>query len=189
MQQHLIFEGAELAGKSWIMSQVYSYLEKKDNESGFVLDGCHWFNCDIGVYGTKYGKDVVDGYINIFKTLNKKNIIVEKFYLSDKIYNNIHRGAKIDYKKEEATLKRLNFKIIFIKFPEDEKVLKKRINDRLNIYPHYKKILQKPGWYIEQQRKYSTEMNKTSLPVLEIETTKLPDDKYLKEIINWINKI
>jgi hypothetical protein len=30
---HLIFEGAELAGKSWLMSRVYDYLERKDNKN------------------------------------------------------------------------------------------------------------------------------------------------------------
>ena len=65
MAHHLIFEGAELAGKSWIMSQVYNHLQAKYNESKFIMDGCHWFNCDIGIYGTKYGNDVIKNYINI----------------------------------------------------------------------------------------------------------------------------
>ena len=50
---HLIFEGAELSGKSWLISQVYNYLEPKYNQSDFILDGCNWFNCDVGIYGTK----------------------------------------------------------------------------------------------------------------------------------------
>ena len=41
MIHHLIFEGAELSGKSWIMSQIYNYLEPKYNQSKDILDGCH----------------------------------------------------------------------------------------------------------------------------------------------------
>jgi len=29
MKHHLIFEGAELAGKTWLMSQIYNYLQPK----------------------------------------------------------------------------------------------------------------------------------------------------------------
>jgi len=186
---HLIFEGAELAGKSWLMSQIYNYLEPKYNKTGYLLDGCHWFNCDVGVYGTEHGKPVIKSYLKIFAELKESNLLVEKFYLSDLIYNRLHRGKEINYKKIEQQLKKLNFKIILITFPPDKKLIQARIDDRLKLYPHYKKILHKPEWYIEQQAEYLKEIKKTSLPYLIIETKKLPDNSLNNKILKWISKI
>jgi len=53
------------------------------------MDGCHWFNADNGVFGTKNSFKVIDGYLQIFKALENSNLIVEKFFLADKIYHNL----------------------------------------------------------------------------------------------------
>jgi len=186
MAHHLIFEGAELAGKSWLMSQIYEYLENKFGNSSDILNGCHWFNADIGVYGTEHGKNVIKNYINIFEEIRKKNIIVEKLFISDLVYNELYRNKKINYLNEIKRLGKNNFKIVFVKFPEDEKVLEKRIEDRLNIYPHYRKILKKPNWYIGQQRLYKEKLIESGLDFLEIETKILPDQSIVKKTIDWM---
>lgn len=188
MTHHLIFEGAELAGKSWLMSQVYDRLELKYNQNKVILDGCHWFNCDVGVYGTKHGKPVIKNYLNIFKELKNKNLLVEKFHLSDVVYNRLHRQKEINYKEFEKKLKVLNFKIILITFPENKKILEARIKDRLNLYPHYEKILRSPEWYIGQQKEYLKEIKRIGLPYLIIKTNKLPDDKLTLKILKWIKE-
>lgn len=188
MNHHIIFEGAELSGKSWIMSQIYNHLEPKYNESGKILDGCHWFNCDVGVFGTKYGKDVVNDYLKIFKTLSNKNLIVEKLHIADKIYNKIHRNKNTDYEDVEDVLQKLDFKIVLITFPEDVEIIKNRIKDRLNIYPHYERVLQKPEWYISQQREYLSEIKKSKLSYLIVETNHLPDETKVSEILEWIDE-
>lgn len=185
---HLIFEGAELAGKSWLMSQVYEYLEPKYNRNKNVLDGCHWFNCDIGIYGTEKGAPVINHYLKIFEELADKNLIIEKLHLSDIVYNRLHRKIEVDYQKTEKRLHDLNFKIILCTFPEDKKLLEKRIKDRLNLYPHYEAILQKSEWYIEQQHEYIKEIEKTKLPYLIVEANILPDMNLLKKILNWIGE-
>lgn len=77
LNHHIIFEGAELAGKSWLMSQIYNYLEPKYNSGGYLLDGCHWFNCDVGVYGTKHGRPIIKSYLKIFKELKNSNLLIE----------------------------------------------------------------------------------------------------------------
>ena len=82
----LIFEGAELVGKSFVMSQIYDYLEQKYNTQPKILDGCHWFNCDVGIFGTPYGKPVIDRYIQLLEVLADKNVLFEKFHLTDKVY-------------------------------------------------------------------------------------------------------
>lgn len=186
MAHHLIFEGAELSGKSWLMSQIYDHLEPKYNQNKKVLDGCHWFNCDVGVYGTPLGKPVIKNYLNIFQALRDKNILVEKLHLSDIVYNRLHNKTEVYYNSAEKTLTKLNFKIILVTFPNDREILKQRIKDRLNLYPHYERILQNPDWYIRQQKEYLAEIKNSSLPYLVIETDKLPDEKPVKKILEWI---
>jgi len=188
MPHHLIFEGAELAGKSWLMSQVYDYLEPKYNQNKVTLDGCHWFNSDVGVYGTEIGQKVIGHYLKIFNELKDKNLMVEKLHISDIVYNRLHRRAEVDYKLIENELKKLDFKIIFIKFPEDSGAIKKRIQDRLNIYPHYERILREPGWYLDQQREYEKEIKKSQLLSLIIETKQLPDYSLAEKILKWIGE-
>lgn len=184
----IIFEGAELAGKSWLMSQVYDHLEPKYNQNGLLLNGCHWFNSDVGVYGSEHGLPIINHYIKIFKELRERNILVEKLHISDIVYNRLHRKTEIDYFKEEQSLHELNFKMILITFPEDEKLIEKRIRDRLNLYPHYERILQNPGWYIAQQREYKKELEKTLIPHLVIETNQLPDQSLVDKILTWIGE-
>ncbi len=188
MKHHLIFEGAELAGKSWLMSQIYDNLEPKYNNKKKLLDGCHWFNSDVGVYGTKHGKIIINNYLNIFDELKNKNLIVEKLYISDIVYNRLHRKKEINYKNIENKLKKLNFKIILITFPDNKKILKQRIQDRLNLYPHYERILHNPEWYINQQKEYLKELEKSKLKSLIIKTNQLPDKFLVNKILNWIGE-
>ncbi|MCX6800149.1 MAG: hypothetical protein NT091_03315 [Candidatus Falkowbacteria bacterium] len=170
------------------MSQIYNRLEPKYNQSGFVLDGCHWFNCDVGVFGTAHGKAIIKNYTNIFEELKESNLLVEKFHLSDTIYNKLHRNAIVNHSKIEEKLLDLNFKIILVTFPEDINILKARIVDRLNLYPHYKNILNTPEWYIAQQQEYISQIQKSCLPYLIINTNQLPDDNLVKKILDWIGE-
>lgn len=186
---HLIFEGAELAGKSWLMSQIYDRLEPKYNQSGYLLDGCHWFNCDVGIYGTKHGQPIIKSYLKIFAELKNNHLLVEKFYLSDLVYNRLHRQQEINYKNIEQQLKKLGFKIILITLPPDKKIIQARIADRLKLYPHYERILRQPEWYIKQQEEYLKEIKKTGLPYLIIKTEKLPDNNLTKQILKWLKEI
>ncbi len=186
MNHHLIFEGAELSGKSWIMSQVYEYLEEKNNTSQDVMNGCHWFNCDNAVFGSEKGKFVIEQYLNIFTELKERNLILEKFHISDVVYNRMYNNKEINYKTLENELKLLNFKIVFIKFPEKTEVLEKRIEDRLNLYPHYRRILKTSEWYISQQQEYEKEIKRSILDSITIETDKLPDLDVIEKIKNWV---
>ncbi len=185
---HLIFEGADLAGKSWLMSQIYDHLESKYNKSGYLLDGCHWFNCDVGIFGTKHGKPIIKSYLKIFSELKNKNLLIEKFHLSDIIYNRLHNNNEINYQDVEKQLQLLNFKIILITLPEDKKIINKRIKDRLNLYQHYERILRNPDWYIKQQKEYLKEIKKINLPYLIINTNNLPDNNLVKQILTWLEE-
>jgi hypothetical protein len=188
MLHHLIFEGAELSGKSWVMSEVYNKLEPKYNQSGYILDGCHWFNCDLGFYGTDYGKKAIKNYLRIFNDLKDRNLLVEKLFLSDIVYNRLHRHKKIHYGLEEKKLLALDFKIILVTFPENEELLEQRLADRLNLYPHYQRIAKEPAWYIKQQREYLREVKKTKLPYLILPAENLPDNNLPDKILEWIGE-
>ena len=72
--------------------------------------------------------------------------------------------------------------------PENENIIKQRIRDRLNLYPHYESILHKPDWYIKQQREYEKELAKDKLPYLIIETDILPDNGLLDKVLKWIGE-
>lgn len=185
---HLIFEGAELAGKSWLMSQIYDHLEAKYNKNKVVLDGCHWFNCDVGVYGTKHGKPIIQNYCKILEELKNKNLLLEKFYISDIVYNRLHRGKEVKYGAVEKFLLKNDFKIVLCAFEENEKLLKKRIKDRLSLYPHYERILREPSWYIKQQKEYLKEIQKAKLPCLVIRGGKFPDFKLVDNILSWVGE-
>lgn len=188
MIHHLIFEGAELSGKSWLLSQVYDYLEPKYNQNKVALDGCHWFNCDVGIYGTEHGQKVIEHYLDIFTVLKEKNLLIEKLHLSDIVNNRLHNQKEVDYREVEDRLLALDFKIILVTFPEDEKLLAARIKDRLNLYPHYERILREPSWYIREQQEYIEEIKKTKLPYLIIETKALPANGLVEQILQWIGE-
>ena len=57
-------------------------LEKKYSSPKKILDGCHWINCDIGVYGgpTKQSKFLINEYINILRGLKNKNVIFDSLH-------------------------------------------------------------------------------------------------------------
>ncbi len=188
MTHHIIFEGAELSGKSWIMSQIYDFLESKYHESDSLLDGCYWFNCDVGVFGTDKGKAVIKNYVSIFKTLQEKNIIVEKFHLADKIYSRLYRQKRVGYRLLEKRLQKLNFKIVLVVFPEDENIIRQRLEDRIKLYPHYRRIAKEPSFYIAQQKLYLKKIKRSKLPYLIIEADELPSEKYREDILDWLGE-
>lgn len=188
MSHHIIFEGAELAGKSWIMSEVYKKMEQKYGEGKNTLNGCHWFNCDNGVFGGDNSDKVLKYYFKIFESLANKNLILEKYHLSDKIYQRMYRQKELNYDKLEKKLKRNNFRLVLIKFPEDKEKIKKRIQDRLNLYPHYRKILKSPEWYIKQQAEYQKEFEMSCLDKISLQTDILPDYDLVDKLNDWIYK-
>lgn len=187
---HLIFEGAELTGKSYVIAQVYNYLEKKysSKKYPYLLDGCLWINADIGLFGSQQGRILIKNYIALIKKLKNNNIIFEKFHLTDQVYSHLYRKKNTNYKKIEHELKLLNFKIIFLYIDSDVNLFKKRLVDRINLYPHYKRIKQKPIDYINQQKRYEFFLKKTTVPYLKINTSKIPNKKIIKQILQWLEK-
>ncbi len=96
-KHHLIFEGAELCGKSYLISQIYNSLEEKYNKSKYVLDGCHWFNCDVGIFGTENGKGVVESDTDMMDKIQESNRILEKYNISEKTCSRIFSAIELKY--------------------------------------------------------------------------------------------
>lgn len=184
----IIFEGAELAGKSYLMSQIYDYLEPKYNSGRKVLDGCHWFNCDVGIFGTKFGQISIRKHLELFEEINEANVMVEKFHLTEAVYQKLYNNQDFDFSKIEKRLFDIKAKIILLIFDEDEKLLQQRLNDRLKLYPHYSRIAQKPAGYIEQQRLYLELIKKSQLDYLIINSSKLPNPFLVNKILEFIRE-
>ncbi|MFA5127049.1 MAG: hypothetical protein WC465_03575 [Patescibacteria group bacterium] len=184
----LIFEGAELSGKSFVMSQVYNFLEPKYNSGGRILDGCHWFNCDVGLFGTAFGQATLNKYVEIFEELSGLNLLIEKFHISEAVYQQIYNNQAFDFSIIEKRLASLGAKIILTTFAEDEELIKKRLQDRINLYPHYQRVAQEPRAYLHQQTVFLDLLKKSSLPVLLLDSSVLPNPKIIGEILHFIGE-
>jgi len=186
MPYHLIFEGAELSGKSWAMSQVYNELEPKYATSQNILDGCYWLNCDLGFFGTELASTLIQNYLAIFQTLSQKNIIVEKFLLSALVYSELYGQGRVDREEIESRLRDMGFKIVLLTFPEDKELVRCRLEDRLRLYPNYGRIAKEPEFYLKQQQLYKKYLLESKLDYLIIEVDKFPDQKIVATIKAWL---
>ena len=188
MPHKIIFDGAELSGKSYLMSQIYKAIEPKYNSGGRILDGCHWFNCDVGLYGTSYGQTVINGYLELLESLANLNIILEKFHITEYVYQKLYNNREYDFSGVETRLKKLDAKIILTSFQEDEDLIKKRLEDRLSLYPHYANIAQTPDKYIKQQQEYLDIIKKSKLDYLVVDSSQLPNPELVDEILKFLGE-
>ena len=189
--KHLIFEGAEMVGKSFLISQIYEHLEKKDSSQSKILDGCHWFNCDVGVLGTENGDKLLKDYLHILKTLKNKNTIFEKFHLTHAVYQKIYQHQNTNFNKVDKKLKKENAKLILITVASED-VFRQRIPDRLKQFPYYQKILRKPSDYFDQQKEYISFFEQSSLKKIKVDFSealnKEVQQKTINQILNFINE-
>lgn len=181
---HLIFEGAELSAKSFLISTIYPVLEKRDQTNPNVLDGCYWINSDIGIFGTDKGSEIIEKYVEMAQILQSKNLLFEKLHISDAIYQKMYNNKDVDYNFIEARLKAMNFKIVLTTFREDEALMAKRLEERIRQYPHYGRIAKPVDFYIKQQELYKTAVKSSNLPYLEVDMSNL-DPKNAQKIIEW----
>ncbi|MFH1610326.1 MAG: hypothetical protein ABIA91_00360 [Patescibacteria group bacterium] len=69
---------------------------------------------------------------------------------------------------------------------KNEKIYTERIADRLNNSPHYKRILQKPSQYFEQQQKYVQVVEKSNLDHMVIDMSTPLDKKFVQKQVKKI---
>lgn len=184
----LIFEGVELVGKSSIIHPVYDYLEKKYNSQKYILDGCHWFNSDVGIFGTEYGREIVGKYVEMANIMKEKNVIFEKLHISDEVYHEINSNMKIDYDEIEDRLLKIGAKIILCTVDNNPEIFENRLKDRLSLYTHYGRISRNPDDYIKIQELYKKIVDKSKLPILTVNLTNLPNPDAVKDILDWIEE-
>lgn len=182
---HLIFEGAELTGKSTTIYGVWNTLEKKYNSGIGVLDGCTWINADIGLFGTKDGWPFIKAYLRLFRSIAHRNIIVEKFHITNYIYT--HSTDRRLFKDIEKTLADLHFKIILTTVQPDPNAIRQKLNTRLHDSPSYKRIAHDPLWYTETQEQYLKLITESRLPSITIDNSILPNKNSTK-ILTWLNE-
>ncbi|MEK7158546.1 MAG: hypothetical protein AAB733_03175 [Patescibacteria group bacterium] len=188
MAHHLIFEGAELVGKSSLMQELYDVLEPRYQKTTGLLDGCHWFNCDVGIFGTPEGRPVIEHYTNIIQTLRDRNLLLEKFHLSDLVYHELLHMETPDYHEIEQRLLTLDVRLIFCTMEESEALVEKRLQDRLRLYPHYQRIQRSPQEYLLQQRAYEQAVRRSILPTLTVDLTNMPPTSARDNILTWLNE-
>lgn len=185
---NIIFEGAELSGKSYLMGQLFGYLEPKYNSGKKIMDGCHWLNCDIGIFGTKFGEITLMKYLELMEAINDTNVLVEKFHLTEHIYQKLYNNKDFDFTAVEERLKKINAKIILTTYDEDEELVNKRLQGRLGLYPSYGRIAKTPAEYIEQQKMYLDLIKQSKLEYLVVNASSLPDEKLLAKILKFLKE-
>lgn len=187
-KQHIIFEGPELAGKSYLMSEVYKVIEPKYNSGGHILDGCHWFNLDVGLYGTPLGEKALLRYLELLEDIKDTNFMAEKFHITETAYQKLYNNIDFDYLSIEARLKKINTKLILVTYDADEDLIRHRLEDRLRLYPHYSRIAQKPAGYIKQQQLYTELVEKSKLDHLIVNASHLPNPSLVDEILKFLKE-
>ena len=73
-------------------------------------------------------------------------------------------------------------------FQEDEELIKKRLQDRINLYPHYAKIAQQPAEYIKQQQEYIDIIKQSKLDYLVVDSSELPNQKLVAKILKFLGE-
>jgi len=182
---HIIFEGTELTGKSFLIYNVWNTIEKENSSELPFLDGCTWFNADVGLFGTNDGWPLINGYIEIMKTLSHRNMIFEKFHLTQHIYS--QESDMSTFEKNDVLLAELGFKLIITTVQPDPTLFEKRLYERSLSNNTYERIKKPPKDYVEDLEKYKHLAEKSQLPILTVDMTKIPNDKYL-EVLEWIRK-
>lgn len=182
---HLIFEGAELTGKSYLIHQVWNFLEEKYNTGQGIMDGCTWFNADVGLFGSKDGWPLVEGYLNIARTLRHRNLIFEKLHFTQHIYSEMIDEEK--FLAADEALADLGFRVVLTTVDNDPYIFEYRLGERLKSNHSYQRIARTPEEYLESQNRYRRLSEKSKLDVLVVNNTQIPNELG-KSILGWLGE-
>lgn len=187
-KHHIIFEGPELAGKSYLMSEVYKVIEPKYNSGDYILDGCHWFNLDVGLYGTPWGQKALRRYMELLEDIKDTNFLVEKFHITETAYQKLYNNIDFDYRDIEVRLKKMDTKLVLVTYDAEESLIRHRLEDRLRLYPHYSRIAQEPKGYIRQQELYLNLVKQSKLDYLIVNASQLPNPSLVDKILKFLGE-
>lgn len=172
------------------MSQVYDELEKENNKSGQILDGCAWLNVDVGVLGSKKGFEYLFKKMEMLDLLNDRPVLLEKFHLSDVVYNRLYRGEEVGdmYDELEEGLREVGAKLVLVDVDPDPDLFKGRLAERLVGVPHYERIVKEVDWYLKARCEYEKEFEKSSLDKLRVDLSEIPNEEVVGEVLGWIRE-
>ena len=68
----------------------------------------------------------------------------------------------------------------------DPELFRARLEDRVRLYPHYRRIAKEPSFYVQQLEIYRDIIAESKLPRLAVDTSKLPNTAIADEIYEWI---
>jgi thymidylate kinase len=179
----LIFEGAELVGKSTLTAATYQRIVHAYTYSNEILDGCYYLYCDIGIFSTSLAKDYLFHMAKIAELMRYHNVVFDKFHLADEVYQQEYRGKKVSHRwVEEDILEPLGTRIVLVTVSEDQ--LEERLQQRLKSDPHYA-LIQKPfDFYKRMQERYLQAIQNTTLEWIQVDGA-LPPEENVARILAW----
>lgn len=181
----LIFEGAELVGKSTLTSAMYQKLVHAYTTSNEILDGCYYLYCDIGIFSTPLARDYIYHMAKIVELMKQRNVVLDKFHLADEVYQLEYRDNEVSHRwVEEEILRPLDVRMILVTVSEEH--LEQRLQQRLQSDPHYT-LIQKPfDFYKRMQERYLQAIQHTTLEWLQVDGS-VPPAENVNRILAWAN--
>lgn len=181
----LIFEGAELVGKSTLTSATYQRLVHAYTSSNQILDGCYYLYCDIGVFSTPLARDYLFHMAKIIELMKHRNVVLDKFHLSDEVYQDEYHRKVVSHRwVEDEILRPLDTRIILVTVSEEH--LEQRLQQRLKSDPHYALIKKPFDFYKRMQERYLQKIQDTTLEWLQVDGA-LPPEENVTKILAWTN--
>jgi Thymidylate kinase len=181
----LIFDGAELAGKSTLTAAMYQRIVHAYTSSDEILDGCYYLYCDIGIFSTPLARDYIFHMAKIVELMKQRNVVMDKFHLADEVYQQEYRGKTVSHRwVEEEILQPLGTRLILVTVSEEH--LEQRLQQRLKSDPHYA-LIQKPfEFYRRMQERYLQAIQHTTLEWLQVDGS-LPPEENVTRVLTWAN--
>lgn len=181
----LIFEGAELVGKSTLTSAMYQKLVHAYTTSHEILDGCYYLYCDIGIFSTPLARDYIFHMAKIVELMKQRNVVLDKFHLADEVYQLEYRDNEVSHRwVEEEILRPLDVRMVLVTVSEEH--LEQRLQQRLQSDPHYA-LIQKPfDFYKRMQERYLQAIQHTTLEWLQVDGS-VPPAENVNRILTWAN--
>ena len=181
----LIFEGAELVGKSTLTSATYQRLVHSYTTSNEILDGCYYLYCDIGIFSTPLAHDYILYMAKIIELMRQRNVVLDKFHLSDEVYQLEYRQQHVSHRwVEDEILAPLDTRLVLVTLDVDQ--LAQRLEQRLLSDPHYALIKKPLDFYKRMQDRYLVAIEKTTLPYLIVDGAQPPEEN-VNKVLEWAN--
>ncbi|MFI5273789.1 MAG: hypothetical protein ACHQ4H_12215 [Ktedonobacterales bacterium] len=179
----LIFEGAELVGKSTLTAATYQRIVHAYTTSNEILDGCYYLYCDIGVFSTPLARDYIYHMAKIVELMKHRNVVMDKFHIADEVYQLEYRDKAVSHRwVEDDILRALDTRVVLVTVSPEH--LEQRLRQRLESDPHYALIQKGIDFYIRMQERYQAAISQTTLHWLEVDGA-APVEANVSRVLAW----